>query len=319
MATYYGQRAGAGLIISEGTSPSVNGLGYPRIPGAYSPAQIEGWKAIAEAIHEKGSILFVQLMHCGRITSAENLPKMGETLAPSAVKADGKMMTDTKGLLEHETPKKMTLEDIETAQMEYVNCAKNLIRVGVDGVELHSANGYLMEQFLNPKSNLRADEYGGNFKNRARFVIETTKKVVAAIGAENVGIRFSPYGEMNDVKSDYDDLVELYVYLATELKTLGIAYIHIVDHRGEMGAPEFKTEIKKTIKGAFAGTVITGGEIHSKEKAQDVLDQGFDMAYIGRSFISNPDLVEKLKNDKALTQPKEALFYTPGAEGYTDY
>ncbi|WP_044397811.1 alkene reductase [Lacinutrix sp. Hel_I_90] len=319
MANYYRQRAGAGLIISEGTSPSVNGLGYPRIPGAYSPAQIEGWKAIADAIHEKGSVFFLQLMHCGRVTSSENLPEMGETIAPSAVKAAGEMMTDTKGLVAHETPKKMTHEDIEATQQEYVNCAQNLIRVGVDGVELHSANGYLMEQFLNPKSNLRTDDYGGNFKNRARFVIETVKKVVAAIGAENVGIRFSPYGEMNDMQSDYDDLVSLYVYLATELKALGIAYIHIVDHRGEMGAPQFKTDIKETIKGAFAGTVITGGEIDSKEKAQEVLAHGFDLAYIGRSFISNPDLVEKLKHGKALTKPKEALFYTSGAEGYTDY
>lgn len=319
MATYYRQRAGAGLIISEGTSPSVNGLGYPRIPGAFTPAQIEGWRQIAKAIHEEGSKFFVQLMHCGRITAAENIPAGGETLAPSAVKADGEMYTDSKGMMPHETPRAMTLEDIQKAQMEYVNASENLVRAGVDGIELHSANGYLMEQFLNPKSNLRTDQYGGNFENRARFVLETAKQVVAAIGAENVGIRISPYGAMNDVEPYYSDLEELYVHLAAELKKLGIAYIHIVDHRGEMGAPDFKSDIKETIKGTFGGTVITGGAIHSKEAAEEVLENGFDLAYVGRSYISNPDLVERFKNGKSLKDPNPDLFYTPGAEGYTDY
>ena len=319
MAKYYGQRSGAGMIISEGTSPSVNGLGYPRIPGAFTPAQIEGWSQIATEIHKEDCIFFVQLMHCGRVTAAENLPSGGETLAPSAVQADGEMFTDAKGMRPHETPRKMTLEDIDKAQMEFVNCSENLIRAGVDGIELHSANGYLLEQFLNPKSNLRDDRYGGNYENRARFVLETAEKVVSAIGADKVGIRFSPYGAMNDVEPYYNDLVELYVHLAAELKKLGIAYIHIVDHRGEMGAPDFKTEIKETIKGTFGGTVITGGEIKSKEDAEKVLDNGFDLAYVGRSFIANPNLVEKFKNGDDLKDPNPDLFYTSGAEGYTDY
>ncbi|WP_047546193.1 alkene reductase [Psychroserpens sp. Hel_I_66] len=320
MAKYYGQRASAGLIISEGTSPSVNGIGYPRIPGAYSPAQIEGWKQIAETVHEKGGKFFVQLMHCGRICASENVPQGGEVIAPSAVHAAGEMYTDSKGLVAHETPRAMTKEDIIKAQNEYVNCSRLLVeRAGVDGIELHSANGYLMDQFLNPKSNLRDDEYGGNFENRARFVLETAKKVVDAIGADKVGIRFSPYGAMNDVEHNYDDLVELYTHLAVKLKELGILYIHIVDHTGSMGAPDFKTEIKGTIKGAFAGPIITGGDIDSKKDAEQVLEDGFDLAYMGRPFISNPDLVDKLKNDKELTEPKQDLFYTPGKEGYTDY
>ncbi|WP_026752816.1 alkene reductase [Sediminibacter sp. Hel_I_10] len=319
MKTYYSQRAGAGLIISEGTSPSVNGLGYPRIPGAFSPAQVEGWGDIAKGIHDQGGVFFVQLMHTGRITANENLPAEGTTLAPSAVKADGKMYTDAKGEVDHETPKAMLQEDIDNAQREYVNCAENLVRAGVDGVELHAANGYLMEQFLNPKSNLRTDNYGGNFENRARFVIETAKKVVAAVGAHKVGIRFSPYGSMNDVEPYFEDLEELYVYLAAELKALGIAYIHIVDHREAMGSPDFKTDIKETIKGTFAGTVITGGDIDSEKKAKAVLEEGFDLAYVGRSFISNPDFVEKIKNGEELTDPNPDLFYTPGKEGYTDY
>ncbi|OZV68491.1 alkene reductase [Winogradskyella aurantia] len=320
MAKYYGQRASAGLIISEGTSPSLNGLGYPRIPGAYSPEQIEGWKKVAKEVHHNGGHIFVQLMHCGRIAAAENVPEGGEVVAPSAVKAAGEMYTDQKGNVPHVTPKAMTLNDIEHAQQEYVNSAKSLVeKAKVDGVELHSANGYLMDQFLNPKSNLRTDDYGGSFKNRARFVIETTKKVASAIGPEKVGIRVSPYGAMNDVSYDYDDLVELYAYLATELRKIGIAYIHIADHSGTMGAPDFKTDIKKTIKLNFAGPIITGGDVNSKEDAEKILEKGFDLVYVGRPFISNPDLPEKFKKGEDLKDPNPNLFYTPGAEGYTDY
>lgn len=320
MKTYYAQRSDAGLIISEGTSPSVNGLGYPRIPGAFTPIQIEGWKQIISEVHQNDGKFFVQLMHCGRITAKENLPKAGVTLSASAVRADGEMYTDTKGLQPHETPQEMSLIDIVVAQREFVNASKQLIfEAGADGVELHAANGYLLDQFLNPKSNIREDIYGGNFENRARFVLETVKKVVAVVGANKVGIRVSPYGEMNDLQSDYKDIVELYTYLALELKKIGISYIHIVDHRRSMGAPEFKTEIRKTIKGTFAGTVITGGDIDSLEKAENVLTDGFDLAYIGRPFISNPDLIQKLIHKDPLTPPKQDLFYSAGAEGYTDY
>jgi N-ethylmaleimide reductase len=320
MKTYYAQRSNAGLIISEGTSPSVNGLGYPRIPGAFSPIQIEGWKQIAKEIHKNDGKFFVQLMHCGRITAKENLPKTGMTLSASAVKADGEMFTDSKGLQPHETPQEMGLIDIVVAQREFVNASKLLINeAGVDGIELHAANGYLLDQFLNPKSNIRNDIYGGNFENRARFVLETVRKVVSVIGGNRVGIRVSPYGEMNDLQSDYKDLVELYTYLAVELKRIGISYIHIVDHRESMGAPEFKTDIKETIKGAFTGTIITGGGINSLDKAEDVLNSGFDLAYIGRPFISNPDLIKKLINKDDLTSPKQDLFYSAGKEGYTDY
>ena len=320
MATYYGQRANAGLIISEGTSPSVNGIGYPRIPGAYSPAQIEGWKTIADTVHKKGGKFFVQLMHCGRICAAENVPEGGEVIAPSPIKAAGEMYTDENGLVEHVTPKAMTTEDLKNTQKEFVDSARLLVeRAGVDGVELHAANGYLLDQFLNPKSNQREDEYGGDFKNRARFVIETTKKVASAIGADKVGIRVSPYGAMNDVSHEYDDLVDLYTYLATELRKIGIAYIHIVDHTGTMGAPDFKTDIKHTIKLNFNGTIITGGDVNSASDAQTILSKGYDLVYIGRPFISNPDLVDKFKHNKALTAPNPDLFYTPGAEGYTDY
>lgn len=318
MAKYYGQRSGSGLIISEGTSPSVNGIGYARIPGAYTPVQIEGWRNIAKKVHDKDGKIFIQLMHCGRICAIENIPNGGEVIAPSAVKASGEMYTDSKGMVEHATPRRMTINDIDKTQLEFVNAAKNLINAGVDGVELHAANGYLLDQFLNPKSNIRDDKYGGNFKNRARFVLETARKVVEEIGKDNVGIRLSPYGAMNDVDYTYDDILELYRYLAQELKALGVAYIHIADHTA-MGAPEFKSDIKTMIKSQFAGTVITGGGIDSAEKAEKVLADGFDLVYVGRPFISNPNLVEKFKNDEALVEPNEDLFYSAGKEGYTDY
>ena len=319
MAKYYGQRAGAGLIISEGTSPSVNGIGYARIPGAYSPAQIEGWKNIAETVHQKGGKFFVQLMHCGRISASENVPETGQTIAPSPIKADGEMYTDTKGMVPHDQPLEMTKELIELTQNEFVNASENLIKAGVDGIELHAANGYLLNQFLNPRSNTREDEYGGDYKNRARFVLETAEKVVERIGAHKVGIRFSPYGSMNDMESDFFDLTELYTYLAEELKKLDIAYIHLVDHRSFTDAPEFKTPIRKTIKHVFEGTVIVGGSVNSKKDAESLTEQGFDLVYVGRPFISNPDLVEKFKNGTELTPPKEDFFYSAGAEGYTDY
>ena len=320
MATYYGQRAGAGLIISEGTSPSINGIGYPRIPGAYSPAQIEGWEQIAKTIHEKEGKFFVQLMHCGRIAAEENLPDGGEVLAPSPVKAAGQMYTDSKGLVPHVTPREMTPKDIEHAQQEYADSAEMLVeRAGVDGVELHSANGYLMEQFLNPRSNVREDGYGGDFVNRARFVVETAEKVAHVIGAKKLGIRVSPYGAFNDMEHDYEDLVELYSYLAQEMRRIGLAYMHIVDHRDSMDAPEFKTDIKNTIKLNFGGTIITGGGVHSVEDAEQVLKDGYDLAYIARSYISNPDLVQKFLNRDEIKEPNPDLFYTAGAEGYTDY
>jgi len=245
MTTYYSQRAGAGLIITEGTSPSPNGIGYPRIPGAYSPEQIAGWKDVANGVHQSGGTIFVQLMHTGRVTSVLNLPEGAAILAPSAVTLSGEMYTDAKGMVAYDLPKEMTFDEIDTAQNEYVNSSKLLVEAGIDGVELHSANGYLMDQFLNPASNKRNDAFGGDYKNRARFVLETTQKVVDAIGGDKVGIRFSPYGVFNDMQGDFEDITALYTHLATELKKIGIAYIHIADQRVAMGAPRICYKYQK--------------------------------------------------------------------------
>jgi N-ethylmaleimide reductase len=320
MAHYYQQRASAGLIISEGTSPSPNGIGYPRIPGAYSDEQIKGWKIIADAVHEKNGKIFVQLMHTGRITAKANMPEGSVTLAPSSIRAAGEMFTDTDGMVGHETPRAMNLEEIETAQNEYVIAAQRLINeAGIDGIELHAANGYLMNQFINPQSNHRTDHHGGSIENRTRFVLDTAQKVAKAIGNDKVGIRFSPYGAYNDMLSDYEELEATFIYLSKELTKLNVGYIHIVDQRVAFGAPDFMTDIKKTIKDNFKGVVISGGDIDSVEKAENILESGLDLVYVGRPYISNPNFVEKLQNDSELVAPDGNTFYSAGAEGYTDY
>ena len=319
MAKYYQQRASAGLIITEGTSPSPNGIGYPRIPGAYSDEQIDGWKEVADAVHAKDGKIFVQLMHTGRITAKANMPTGSITLAPSGIQAAGEMFTET-GAVAHEIPKAMTLEEISMTQEEYVLAAKRLINeAGIDGIELHAANGYLMNQFMNPKSNQREDQYGGSIENRTKFVLETAKKVADEIGPDKVGIRVSPYGAYNDMLPDYESLEDTFIYLSKELAKLNISYIHIVDQRVAFGAPDFTLNIKQIIKDNFKGVVISGGDISSEEKATAVLAGGLDLVYIGRPYISNPNLVEKLQNKIELIAPDMNTFYTIGAKGYTDY
>ncbi len=199
MAQYYAQRASAGLIITEGTSPSPNGLGYPRIPGAFSAAQVAGWKRIAEAVHAQGAKLFMQLMHCGRIAHPLNLPAGARVLGPSAVAAAGEMYTDAEGMKPNAMPQAMTAADIKAAIEEYAQAANNAVAAGCDGIELHGANGYLLEQFIRPNSNLRDDAYGGPIENRARFVLEVADAVIKAIGKDKVGIRLSPFGVFNDM------------------------------------------------------------------------------------------------------------------------
>ena len=318
MANYYEQRAEAGLIITEGTSPSPNGLGYSRIPGIFSAEQVEGWKKITSAVHAKGGKIIIQLMHTGRISHVLNLPADALILAPSAVKPAGQMWTDSQQMQDFPTPKAMTDEELKKAQVEYVTAANNAIAAGFDGVELHGANGYLLEQFLSPISNVRTDNYGGSIENRARFVLEVAAAVVKAIGKEKTGIRLSPYGVASDMPH-YPEIDATYDYLSTELNKLDIAYIHVVDHSG-MGAPAVPLTIKQTIRKNFKNTLILCGG-YDKEKGEADLQSGLaDLIAIGRPFINNPDLVNRLKNNLPLSEVFLAdLLYTPGEKGYTDY
>jgi N-ethylmaleimide reductase len=318
MAEYYGQRAGAGLIITEGTSPSPNGLGYARIPGIFSSEQVEGWKKITTAVHANGGKIFVQLMHTGRISHALNLPEGAEILAPSAVKPAGQMWTDTQQMQDFPVPKAMSADELQNAKAEFVAAAKNALTAGFDGVELHSANGYLLEQFLSPVSNIRSDSYGGSIENRSRFVLEVASEVVAAIGKEKTGIRLSPYGVASDMPH-YPEIDATYKYLAEELSKLGIAYVHVVDHSA-LGGPAVPLAIKQTIRDSFKNTVILAGG-HTKESAEAELESGLaDLEGFGRPFINNPDLVQRYQNGWATsTDLKMDLFYTPEDKGYTDY
>jgi N-ethylmaleimide reductase len=318
MAEYYAQRSGAGLIITEGTSPSPNGLGYARIPGIFSSEQTEGWKLITNSVHSKSGKIFLQIMHTGRIGHKANLPEGSKIVAPSAIKAAGQMFTDSEGMQDHPVPEAFSADELQSTKNEFVTSAKNAITAGFDGVELHGANGYLLEQFLSPHSNQRDDEYGGNVRNRCRFVLETTAAVSEAIGKDRTAIRISPYGAFNDMAA-YPETEETYKYLTSELSKLGIIYIHIVDH-SSMGAPEVPRNIKQIIRGNFQNTVILSGG-YTADTAEKELNSGIaNLVAFGRPFINNPDFVERLKNDLPLSADLDMnTFYTPGSKGYIDY
>jgi len=317
MAQYYAQRASAGLIITEGTSPSPNGLGYARIPGIFSTAQVDGWRRVTEAVHAGGAKMFLQMMHCGRITHPLNLPAGARTVAPSAVAAAGEMWTDAEGMKPHPVPAAMTEADLKAAIAEFAQGAKNAVAAGFDGVELHSANGYLLEQFLRPNSNIRTDRYGGAIENRARFVLEVVEAVAAAIGKDRTGIRLSPFGVFNDMPV-YPAMEADYAYLAGELDKRAIAYIHLVDH-SPMGAPPVPAAIKATFRATFKRTLILSGGYDAARAEADLAAGKCDLVAFGRPILANPDLVARYKSGAALNAPDMSTFYTPGPKGYTDY
>jgi len=318
MAEYYAQRAASvGLIITEGTSPSANGLGYPRIPGIFSDSQVAGWKKVTNAVHARGAKIFVQFMHTGRIGHPNNLPAGAAVIGPSAVAAAGEIYTDSEGPNPHPVPKAMAEADIKTAIGEYAHAAKNAVAAGFDGVELHGANGYLLEQFIRPNSNRRTDAYGGPIENRARFVLEVVKAVIAAIGKDKVGIRLSPYGAFNDMPP-YAEMEADYTYLARQLSALGILYVHLVDHSA-MGAPVVPQSIKDTFRKDFKGALILSGGYDLARAEADLAGGKADLIAFGRPILANPDLIQRWKVGAALNPPDPTTFYTPGPKGYTDY
>jgi len=317
MAEYYGQRAGAGLIVTEGTAPSPNGLGYPRIPGLFSDRQVAGWKLVTAAVHAKGGHIFAQLMHTGRVGHPLNLPSGAELVAPSAIAAAGEMYTDQEGMQPHPAPRAMTEADLGKTRDEFVHAAKNAIAAGFDGVELHGANGYLLEQFISPNTNQRTDAYGGSVEKRIRFVLEVVQAVVTAIGGDRVGVRLSPYG-VNAGMTPYPETDETHLRLAAELAATGTQYIHVVDHSA-MDAPPVPAELKAALRKTWPRTFITCGGF-DREAAEAALRDGrADLIAFGRPFLSNPDLVTRLERGLALNAPDFGSFYTPGPKGYTDY
>ncbi len=317
MAEYYRQRSGAGLIVTEGTAPTANGLGYARIPGIYNEAQIAGWKIVTNAVHSAGSKIFVQLMHTGRVSHPENMEQGTEVLAPSAIAFNDQMWTDSKGMQPYPVPKEMTLKDIEKEQLGFVMAAKNAIAAGFDGVEIHGANGYLVDQFINTASNQRSDVYGGSPENRGRFAIEVAQKVAAAIGADKTGIRLSPNGVFNGMEV-FDSVEETYGFIASELGKLKIAYIHIVDH-SSMGSPQVGDDLKAEIRRSFGGVIIASGGLN-KASVEKMLKEGkSELFAFGRNYLANPDLDYRIENDLPLQDPDFSTFYTADEKGYTDY
>ena len=318
MRDYYAQRAEAGLIITEGTSPSPNGLGYARIPGIFSKEQINGWKPVTQAVHERDGKIFIQLMHTGRIGHPSNLPANGVILGASAVPmTDTKMYTDADGEVPMPVAKEMTRSDIDHTIKEFADAAKNSVDAGFDGIELHGANGYLLDQFINPHTNRRTDDFGGSVEKRSRFVLDVVKATAKLIGKEKVGIRLSPHGAFNEMLP-YADVDATYDYLSKELNKLEIAYIHLVDH-SSMGAPAVPESVVKIIRKNFNNTIILSGG-YDPDRAGETLEGGIaDLIAFGRPFLANPDLVKRFAHKFPLNPPRFELFYTAGEAGYTDY
>lgn len=311
MRQYYEQRAQAGLIITEGTAPSANGLGYARIPGLFTTEQAQSFRPVTDAVHAAGGRIFVQLMHVGRIAHPLNMPNGARMVAPSTVQAAGTMWTDQDGMQPHPEPEALSSSDIQTARKEFVASARLAVEAGFDGIELHSANGYLLNQFLHPHTNRRSDEYGGSAQARLRFVLEVAEATAQAIGKEKVGIRLSPHSTFNDLP-ETDGVTEQYQLLAEGLRDL--VYIHLVSSQHP---DESKT--RAAIRKAYGGPVMINGGLE-RDSAEELLTSNqAELVSFARSFLANPDLVERFRTSAPLNEPDADTFYTPGPEGYVDY
>ncbi|MFP2959724.1 alkene reductase [Myxococcus sp. 1LA] len=311
MREYYTQRATAGLIITEGIAPSPNALGYARIPGLFSAEQVDGWRDVTRSVHAAGGRMVAQLMHVGRIAHPHNLPAGARIVAPSAVRAEGQIYTDAQGLQPYPVPEALSDADLRATREEFVQAARNAMDAGFDAIELHGANGYLLEQFLHPHANRRTDAYGGSAEKRARFVAEVAQASAEAIGAEHVGIRLSPYNTFNDLPV-HDAVAEQYATLAQSLK--GLLYVHLV-----LNPHEGFAATARAVREGFGGPLIINGGF-TRESAQAAVDAGqADLVSFGRPFIANPDLVTRMQKGAELAAPRFQSFYTPGPQGYVDY
>ena len=283
-AEYYGARAEAGLILTEGTGPSAAGMGYARTPGIYSAAQIAAWRTVTDAVHARGGRILLQLMHVGRIAHSANRSIPDPPVAPSAIRAAGEMWTDSLGMQPYDMPRALELDEIPAVEGEYAAATRNALEAGFDGVELHAASGYLPNQFLSPGSNTRNDAYGGSIENRIRFVVETLEAMIAAAGSPGkVGMKVSPGMNFNDI--GHDDPIPTYVALAKAIVPLGMAYLHVM--RAGIGA-------EAALREAFPGTLLVGGGF-GKDEANRALAEGrADAIVFGSAYLANPDLVERL-------------------------
>ncbi|AWB93829.1 alkene reductase [Aeromicrobium chenweiae] len=310
---YYRQRACAGLIVTEATQPSAAGQGYPGTPGLHTDAQQDAWSRVADAVHGAGGRVFLQIMHTGRIGHASLQADGGPQLAPSAVRANLEVATATGEMVPAPEPRAMTHKEIATTIADYASCAARAVAAGMDGVEIHAANGYLPHQFLSPGTNRRDDEYGGSPVNRARFLVELSRAVAAQIGAERVGIRISPGGQFNDM-ADRDN-EDTYLALVDELAADGFAYLHTLRGRTSVLHEELRRRWPSTY-------VVNTGYMGSSEidEIGPIVENGVaDLVSVGRLFISNPDLVDRWRSGTPRAEWDEDTFYAGGDRGYIDY
>ena len=308
MAEYYAQRASAGLIVGGGTAPAASGRGYIDIPGLYSAEQVEGWRLVADRVHDAGGKIVAQLMHVGRI-SHPDFQEGTQPVAPSAIAAKGDIFTHG-GMKPMAVPRALTEAEIESLVTAYADAARNAVKAGLDGVEIHAANGYLPNQFLAPNANQRNDRWGGSAENRARFLVAITEATAAAIGAGRVGVRISPGNPFNDIADPAAE--ETYEHVTKALGGRGLAYLHILDAR-----PAF--DIAAMARRNFGGPLILNGGYDRARAEADIASGRTDFVAFGSGFIANPDLPERLLKNAPLNKPDTATFYGGTEKGYTDY
>lgn len=321
-AEYYRQRAAAGLIVTEGTPISPEGQGYAHVPGIWSREQVAGWQRVTSAVHDEEGRIFAQLWHVGRLSHSSLQPGRQLPVGAGAAPAhEGKTFAfnddGTIGFVDVSKPRPLSTREVGRVTRDFACGATNANESGFDGVELHGANGYLFEQFLNPTTNTRTDQYGGSIQNRARFLLETVDRVIEVVGPTRVGIRLSPFSELFDMPA-YAESADTYLYLATELSRRDLAYVHLVDQlpAGDRG---IGTGFLTAFRDEYRGTIILAGGM-TRELAEDMVEKNLiDLAAFGQPFIANPDLVERMQNGWPLTTPDRNSYYGGGTEGYLDY
>ncbi len=315
-AEYYAQRASAGLIITEGSQISPQGVGYIHTPGIHSQAQIKGWKKVSDAVHARNGRIFIQLWHVGRI-SHPDFHNGALPVAPSAINPNTKSFTP-QGLKDTVTPRALETREVRQVVQDYAQAAHNAMQAGLDGVEIHGANGYLIEQFLRDASNTRNDEYGGSVPNRARFLFDIVDAITDSIGADRVGVRLSPANTWN-VPADSDTRA-LYDFVIGALSSYELAYLHLREGQGDLSAiPNMVTRVAEHYRTVYRGTLITNTG-YDRDKGNAVIANGHaDLVAYGALFIANPDLVERFRVNAPLAQADQNTFYQGGAQGYVDY
>lgn len=311
MVEYYRQRAGAGLIVSEGIAPNADGLGYCRTPGLYTSEQVAAWRKVTDAVHDEGGTIVAQLMHVGRVSNRLNKPDGAETVAPSAIAARGEIYTDQAGMQALDTPRALTIEEITGVAEGYRRATQNAYDAGFDGVELHCTSGYLPAQFLSTGSNQREDEYGGSVGNRCRFVLEVLSAISSVGGPGKVGMRICPGNPFNDLKDENPE--ETFTCLLKQASAMGLAYLHVIR------MPSAGIDNIALGQRFFADSLIGNDSYRFDEATQAIADGGLSAVSFGRAFIANPDLPIRWASGAKLARLDPGTLYTPGADGYTSY